>query len=234
MRTLAVMMRMQFVWLVIIFAAVWSCGQPVIRRCSDGCSAGTTCDVPTGLCVVEVRTYDGGPSTSHCIDGKCKCGLGPPCQPGQWCSGAHCVCDVTSCPSGCCTKLAGGECKSQAFSSCGIGGSICLTCDVYYANGCTDGRCMCSGGAACGNGTRCDGTQCVCDSTTCPWGCCTQTVGGECKYGEARSATACGAGGGLCSSCDLDVADNCSNGGCMCGSGGACGKPTRCVSGRCQ
>jgi hypothetical protein len=49
------------------------------------------------------------------------------CAAGQHCNaGGQCICDGTSCPSGCCDT--GQQCHASNSATCGIGGARCSTC----------------------------------------------------------------------------------------------------------
>ena len=43
----------------------------------------------------------------------------------------------------------------------------------------------------------------------------------------------CGSGGGTCSACDAQRADNCGPGGCRCGSAAQCPTGVMCITGSC-
>jgi formylglycine-generating enzyme len=67
-----------------------------------------------------------------------------------------------------------------------------------------------------------------CDQATCPNGCCSANT---CISNPTVSA--CGTGGGKCTSCNTVRADSCSAGSCRCGSGPACGLNQACHRGTC-
>ncbi|MEZ4338152.1 MAG: hypothetical protein R3B82_16145 [Sandaracinaceae bacterium] len=75
--------------------------------CPTGCCAGnvcatlsvTSCAPPGEVCASCNPT----PANGCAEDGSCVCGSNPACASGQRCSGGTCVCDATSCPSGCCS-----------------------------------------------------------------------------------------------------------------------------------
>jgi hypothetical protein len=105
-----------------------------------------------------------------------------------------CVCDATSCPSGCCS---GGTCvpyASQTGASCGAAGAACAAC--------TNDLCDTKSGT------------CACDANTCADGCCTGGAAGTCEAFKAQGAGSCGASGATCGSC--------AGGCCSTGGGGVC------------
>jgi hypothetical protein len=160
------------------------------------------------------------------------------CATGQECnaSGA-CVCDATSCPSGCCSS---GTCvTTETVSACGITGATCKACSSGQAcsggacvcnatscpNGCCDssGQCHTSsssscgvGGAACktcASGQECNGSgACVCDAASCPNGCCN---GSTCLPYASETNTLCGTGGAACAACASGISCNTTGGICL-------------------
>lgn len=127
--------------------------------------------------------------------------------------------------------LPGGACvASTSARACGGSGLECVDCVADgRANQCTvDGACSCgTRGTPCGLGERCEGNTCVCDPDTCA-GCCQDNV---CRNGD--TLTACGTQGANCTDCTTLRADNCSNGGCRCGTSAPCTGLASCRSGRC-
>jgi hypothetical protein len=103
------------------------------------------------------------------------------------------VCNMRSCPTGCC---AGGVCTAPSLAACGTLGGTCLACNPMAADNCSAvGRCQCGLTAPCASGSRCGNGACVCDATSCP-GCCDGDV---CRAGTAKGK--CGSGGVACASC---------------------------------
>jgi hypothetical protein len=139
-----------------------------------------------------------------CVDGQCACGEGPACGPSQRCVAHACVCNETSCPSGCCD---GGTCAEIGLASCGAEGGPCTACDPLRADRCTGGSCRCGDDAQCEVGQRCDAALgCVCDTESCS-GCC--DVERHCD--TANTSSACGSGGADCADCGAEA---CIDGAC--------------------
>jgi cysteine-rich repeat protein len=195
--------------------------------CPSGCCSGNTCMVPSPLscgtggasCVACDPTH-----ADTCTNGTCLCGSGPACGTGQRCASGACVCDATSCPTGCCS---GNTCMAPSPTSCGTGGASCVACDPARADTCANGTCSCGSGPACGTGQRCASGACICDATSCPSSCCSG------KTCITPSPTSCGTGGASCVTCDPTRADICTNGTCSCGVGPACAAGQACVNGTC-
>ena len=151
------------------------------------------------------------------------------CISGQRCSGSVCVCDGTSCPSGCCNGAACEAYANQTALMCGTAGVTCGICTGSGAT-CQNGQCcaaglfLCGGtcinqqtdssncggcGHACVLGQHCSGGTCVCDGTSCPSGCC--NGGTTC---ESQSVSYCGTAGGTCATCT--GGQTCQSGTCAC------------------
>ncbi|HEX8794881.1 MAG TPA: hypothetical protein VF765_28235 [Polyangiaceae bacterium] len=176
--------------------------------CPTGCCSGTTCTTPsTSACGTAGATCTACGSTADGCSalGTCTCGGGNACGSGQVCSGGQCVCDATSCPTGCCQ---GNICQPGTDpNACGAAGGTCA---------------MCPTGETCGNGS-CSG----CNASSCPNGCCS---GSTCTM---PSSMACGTAGATCTNCG-SKADGCSaSGTCSCGGGAACGSGQACSGGKC-
>lgn len=162
------------------------------RQAGDGC--GTECEVESG--------YSCASAPSQCLP---RCGGAPACATGQHCLSDTCVCDATSCPSGCC---AGNVCvPGNAANACGSAGQACGTCPAEQT---------CTAGACSGCSQSCNG--CCAGST------CTSEV----------NAVACGPAGARCLACDAAVADSCVNGACACGVGPPCKGGEGCKNGKCS
>jgi hypothetical protein len=200
--------------------------------CSAGCCDAKVCKVPS-----TVSCGTGGTQCQACdlfkadrcsAAGQCACGNGPPCSAGQRCSGGACICDGSSCATGCC---ADNVCKAPSTITCGTGGAQCKACDLFKADRCSAvGQCACGNGSACATGQHCVNGNCICDGSSCPSGCCDGPI---CQQ---RSFSRCGTNGSGCVSCDLIRGDNCSvTGQCACGSGPPCSVDShqRCSSGTC-
>lgn len=150
-----------------------------------------------------------------------RCGGLNPCAPGLRCENGLCVCDVESCPAGCCDESG---CRTRTASTCGAAGATCFACDER-SDGCgADGSCACGSGPACVQGQRCVGGGCVCDGQSCN-GCC---EGNTCRGGNDLGA--CGVNGAACQPCELG--DTCSDGicsGCNPSTCGGCCTGSRCL-----
>ena len=163
---------------------------PNASACGIGGAACSTCDVlTTTTCGADGRCACGvGPPCTAAIGadkcapatGECLCGTGPACEPGVECLRGLCQCTAASCPSGCCM---GGRClMGDTSQSCGLGGRACLDC---LGSACTAGTCATS----------------ACNATNCP-GCCS---GSRCLTGTDDSA--CGVSAMGCLSCGLGSCD---------------------------
>lgn len=202
----------------------------------DACPPGAP---PTGCCNLETSTRNGPQraerrldagfpacapvgkvcvacdlvSSDRCDEGKCQCGVGPPCGPGVACVMGACLCP-RQCP-GCCD--ASGACRNPPTAAlCGAGGN---SCD------------MCSGGAGCTTAGTCSNFGCNC---LLPQQCCSGSgclaVGSfpRCKDPKNRA----------CVVCDFARSDGC--GGfmaatvaCSCGLGPPCADNELCVNRAC-
>lgn len=196
--------------------------------CSSGCCSGaeckpralTACTSPGAACV----TCDAQRADTCAASGTCQCGAGAQCMAGQRCVSGACVCDSTSCSTGCCKA---NQCFEPALVSCGTNAAACVSCDNTRADSCSNGRCMCGSSYACSPGQRCKGGVCLCDSTSCSEGCCTNNL---CS---GPSFNFCGVNGSICALCDYVLADTCANGQCRCGSSPPCAIGQRCFEGTC-
>lgn len=187
------------------------CVLPTDAACGLGgvacvnCSAnGNVCDTQQGIC----RADDNPPvacNASNCANGCCQngqcittltntaCGSGgnacTACQSGQICnaasgvceSGGSSTCNASNCATGCCQN---NQCiTTLTNTACGTGGNACVACQ---------------GGQICNTGTgACQNQAPTCSASTCPNGCCQN---GQCI--TTLSDTACGKGGGACSTCN--------------------------------
>jgi hypothetical protein len=222
-------------------------------QCSPGCSAGFSCDTPTGQCKSTCTPNCGG---KQCGPDGC----GGQCSPG--CSaGFSCDTPTGQCKSTCTPNCGGKQCGPD-----GCGGS-CGACPSGQV--CTDGQCeMCSGnfpvycselgggcwqsGTICSTAAQCpDGNQYACttagynvDCTTqqCKSTCTPNCGGKQCGPDGCggRCSPGCGSGetcqGGSCQpickpTCDPDRCggDGCGHR-CACPSGKRCDLVNRCVS----
>ena len=135
------------------------------QSCPNGCCDGNVCLMPslqacgTGgqICTPCGRQADA------CINGECRCGNNMACAQGQACSGGGCVCNINSCPDGCC---AGAACTKPVLANCGAPGTQCSPCDPSVADNCATGTCSCGGnGRPCGAGQQCVNGACACTAT---------------------------------------------------------------------
>ncbi len=180
--------------------------------CPNGCCSGVctgqfslvACGTAGTLChACDVTKAD---TCNSATDGSCSCGANPPCNDGQHCVSGQCLCDQTSCGTGCCD--AANVCQAgNDPNACGSAGNQCDT----GCNACADG---------------------VCDTckSTCS-GCCS----GSTCHDSPSAATGCGVNGGKCGACDPGGADSCSpTGECECGNTGAqCVAGQRCKNSQC-
>jgi len=111
------------------------------------------------------------------------------CSPGQRCSAGACVCDATSCPSGCCNGSTCVPVASQTATICGGGASG--TCKQCTGQACVNGACAgtctpntscndlneCTSPDTCNSSGACVGTPKANDST------CTSNLYGSCQSG---------------------------------------------------
>ncbi len=117
---------------------------PTGESCVAGSCSGCSANCPTGCCAGSICTPASltscGLSGAACVScgvtadtcnskGDCACGQNAACLPGQRCQQGQCLCDATSCATGCCTS--NGLCVSgsdQNQSLCGSGGQQCAGC----------------------------------------------------------------------------------------------------------
>ncbi len=198
--------------------------------CPSGCCSGAACTsrtlgscAPAGMACVACDTAKADRCSSV---GECRCGGTAACISGQRCVNGGCVCDQTSCLTGCCV---GTTCTEFAPASCGATGANCAMCGALQADNCSDtGTCRCGKSAACPAGQQCGGTGCTCTAASCPAGCCS---GNLCI---SQTASTCGANGSTCTNCPSALSDGCSaQGQCGCGNKAACTAEQRCVGGVC-
>ncbi|HEX2659219.1 MAG TPA: hypothetical protein VHU40_13140, partial [Polyangia bacterium] len=154
--------------------------------CPGGCCQGDECNVSSltncGVGGTACQACDATKANRCGPTGNCECGTGPACVGGQRCAGGQCICDATSCPSGCCK---GNACETRSLATCGDAGSSCAVCDGRSDNCSATGACRCGAGSACALGQRCVGSTCVCDGTSCPDGCCQN---GLCLPGDSANS----------------------------------------------
>jgi hypothetical protein len=143
---------------------------PIICAASDSCHDVGQCQPSTGTCTNPPKTggacNDNNACTTNdtCMSGVCQ-GTTVMCASGQRCSGGACVCDGTSCPSGCCS---GTSCQAgTADSSCGSNGNSCAMC-TSGTQTCQNHACAavaCGGlGQPCCAGSSCTGGR-ICGSS---------------------------------------------------------------------
>jgi hypothetical protein len=136
---------------------------------------------PNGCCTAA------GACEAYASESNTSCGAAgascAACASGQECnkSNGQCVCDGTSCPTGCCNGTTCTPYSTETPTKCGAGGAACASC----ANGVCDTT----------NGT------CHCDANTCLNGCCNGGLTGTCSAYGSQNNGACGSGGATCGSC---------------------------------
>jgi hypothetical protein len=144
--------------------------------CPNGCCSGDTCIAPPVVAACGIgggmcSTCDAQRSNS-CDAGQCGCGAGAACVAGQVCNGGICVCNPSSCPTGCC---AGNACvPSPTFDQCGASGMTCMACAA------NSNSCSTSGNCQCGNGPPCPGLCAVGTPFERPTPCALYSDGGRC------------------------------------------------------
>ena len=198
-------------------------------------AAGAQCTpltCPNGCC--QDDQCQNGTATAACGKGGAHCTA---CSSTQACTSQSCTCGAATC-KGCCD---GATCRTgTTAAACGSGGYACKKCGA--TEGCVGGSCKsggscsaasclgCCEGTICKGGTTkdscgqsgqscqtCGATEtCVmgicndpqsCGPSSCPMGCCQAS-----KCLEGTSASSCGKGGGLCTSCTYPK--TCQSGGC--------------------
>jgi len=178
--------------------------------CVGGCCSGDTCIAPAvlsacgagaGACVAC------DPQRANVCDaGICGCGSGAQCVSGQRCLNGTCVCDATSCPSGCCQN---GRCYIGTLTACGTDGGACTDCTPRRGNLCVAGVCHCGAPSPTCQAEPCapaacdttSASDCVLDLGT--WGCSCQDLSGPYICGvradgcrlDGQGFPVCGCGG---------------------------------------
>lgn len=205
-----------------------------------GGSPGTGGTTATGgtSCTGGQTSCSGGCVSLQSDDRNCGA-CGTSCGTGQRCSAGTCVCDSTSCSSGCCNGKTCVATAVQTSAVCGTAGSACSACTG--GTSCRGGLCGCSAtdstcsgscvdlqadnsncgkcGVACATGQRCSAGSCVCDGTSCTGGCCS---GATCLAYAAQTTSVCGNSGAACAACE--GGKSCLSGQCNCTGGQiACG-----------
>lgn len=116
------------------------CTSSTFNTCGTGGVACVACD-PTlaggcdsrGVCVCGVNPACSPVTSDRCVLGVCRCGNGPACAAGQACVNGACVCNPSSCSSGCCS---GNSCEpGTAKDKCGKGGAACVKCNKCNPDG---------------------------------------------------------------------------------------------------
>ena len=223
----------------------------------DACGRGTECVdcAGLGLSCNASQACDGcrascGGKTCGQPDG-CGGTCSGSCPGGQACENGMCICNGSSCPSGCCSA---NSCRAGSEDSfCGQGGAACTNC-AFNGQRCEAQSCKSCvpscGGKTCGQpdgcggtcsgscpgGQICEGGACICNARSCPSGCC---QGVTCRAGT--EAALCGKGGVACVNC-VTAGQLCSNQSCQacvpncdgkaCGLDDGCGTPCGCPTGR--
>jgi len=239
----------------VVFGDCSGNGQGGNLTTNNACPPGTCCNstaagVANPSCVDLVSQETGG------VEGLCgdlggegvcrKCPAGTHCRPDFVTGVLRCICDVTTCPDGCCISnsatddddqcIANGTGKrvsstNPAFDGefvCGTGGAFCDDCGSFFSGCCNvAGQCV-NGEAAleCGsNGVICQnctdlGPDATCASQTCVGGTTTttSTTGTTGTTGTTSTSTTTACAGKLCSS------GTCCPNNKKCKSGGGCKK----------
>jgi hypothetical protein len=166
-------------------------GAPVTCPALNQCYEQGICNTSTGVCTTPKKADgtpcdDGDACTINevCTDGVCG-GGSPKCGGGQRCVGGACVCDATSCPTGCCD--AQGQCQvGTEAGACGSIGGTCIDCGTGGI--CEAGQCRC--GTCSGPTPYCSRTNtCVtCQAWCSPCQCLTLSDGTQtCSSGQRFS-----------------------------------------------
>jgi hypothetical protein len=184
------------------------------NRCVNGACVCDATSCPGGCCDDAGRCWQlavdhcGVANTARCTacnpllaDGcksGCTCGTSHACVDGQHCLLGKCVCDATSCTTGCC---AGETCTPPSLTACGALGAACVTCDPLLADHCTTAGCACGTLAVggCKPGQHCLNGACMCDAMSCR-GCC---YGDYCAPGN--NVQTCGINGVVCQVCAVGM-----------------------------
>jgi hypothetical protein len=208
------------------------------EACVD-CGAGARCIDHVCVCLAEI--CDGCCENGSGNSGRCLantppvCGVGGaqctscPTGDGRTCNAqGECVCNLGSCPNGCCSNGAGNpgicverqcsqdtDCPNVRDCVCDRSQGACCArnCDgkVCGPDGC-GGDCenLCPANTVCND----DGTACLCTAQSCPTGCCSNGLGnpGTCEEGDTNRA--CGRPGQACQTCTGQ--DQCQSGQCVC------------------
>ncbi|HEU0116269.1 MAG TPA: hypothetical protein VFQ80_16390 [Thermomicrobiales bacterium] len=202
--------------------------------CGDGgtlcqiCNAcqtcnGTTCAAKAGACCGEGK--------GACQDGQCVA-----CAAGQRCQAGACVCDATSCSTGCCD---GATCHAGTDNlACGTNGDACVACvpPATCGGGGQDQTCGCTPATSCPAGQTCGTAPDGCGGTL-DCGACDENKCLICGAGNtcvaAGDNSGCGSPGSICCSgaCINSNFDNSNCGKC----GQTCSGPlgVTCVGGVC-
>ena len=148
----------------------------------NGCETNVNTDLRNcGACGVVC-----GITADSCAGGRCVCGTtGAACATGQRCSGGVCICDATSCPTGCCDPQTNACLAGCAQSN---SGHVCLPSHLCGCTVATD----CPTGLACGSAGSCSVTCVPAIGSLCNGGCCSNNVCiATCSAGLTCSSGVC-------------------------------------------
>jgi hypothetical protein len=158
---------------------------PVICPALDACHDIGVCQPSSGTCTnpnkdgASCNDNDSCTQDDTCQSGTCK-GAPLACSSGQRCVGGTCVCNATSCPSGCCSN---NQCQlGSGDSACGSAGNACATC--------TSGQQVCqshSCSACGGSGQICCAGQSCSGGRICSNGTCLRQVSYDCALDQSRT-----------------------------------------------
>ena len=173
------------------------CNNPA-QCCGGQCRSGRCTGCPGETVFCDGSCLDVQANDQHC--GSCK----NACVAGQRCQNGQCVCDGTSCASGCCQNE---TCHVDDDAACGTNGGECAVCTLPET---------CGGGGSSG--------QCGCTPTTCQTGQCGTISDGcgdtlDCGDSCPEEDETCGGGGtpNVCgclapgSPCDPETSQCCSD-----------------------
>jgi hypothetical protein len=109
------------------------CTTSTFNTCGTGGVACVACERsrtdacgPEGSCTCGTSGPCDPLITDACDNGQCRCGTTGPCGAGQQCVAGKCVCNATSCATGCCFSNVCLPGTSEA--ACGTGGAACVKC----------------------------------------------------------------------------------------------------------
>jgi hypothetical protein len=104
---------------------------------------------------------------NSCVQGSCRCGDGPGCDPGLQCEGNRCICNQFSGCLGCCVgDDVCVDASLQTTAQCGPAGSFCIGCPTgVLCDTVNYGGCGCQGRVVCGASAVAAGADHTCAVT---------------------------------------------------------------------